>query len=243
MDNAIYVGLSRQMTLQRQLDIAANNLANVDTAGFKLEQLMLQSDPLRPQAGGSRLDPIKYVIDDGVARSFAPGALDATDRKLDFAIDGDGFFQVRTAQGVRYTRDGRFTLDAENKLVTQGGDAVLDDGGSEITLDPNKGEVSVAKTGQISQGGAPGPKVGVVRFADKGRLSKTGEEMFTTAEAAAPAADAQVRQGYLEKSNVQPVLEITHLIEITRSYERVASMMNSAHELSRSAVQRLGKAA
>ena len=237
------VGLSRQMTLQRQLDIAANNIANIDTAGFKIEQLMLQSDPLRPQTGGSRLDPIKYVIDDGVARSFAPGALDATQRQLDFAVEGDGFFQVRTAQGVRYTRDGRFTLDADNRLVTQGGDAVLDDGGAEITLAPAKGEVSVAKTGKISQGGVAGPKLGVVRFANRSGMSKTGEEMFTTAEAAAPAADAQVRQGYLEKSNVQPVLEITHLIEITRSYERISNMMNTACELSRSAVQRLGKAA
>lgn len=243
MDNAIYVGLSRQVTLQRQLDIAANNLANVDTAGFKLEQLMLQSDPLRPQTGGSRLDPIKYVIDDGVARSFAAGALDGTERTLDFAVEGDGFFQVRAPEGVRYTRDGRFTLDAESRLVTQHGDPVLDDGGSEITLDPKKGEVSVARTGRISQGGVPGAKLAVVRFAEKGRLSKTGEEMFATPEAPAPAADAQVRQGWLEKSNVQPVLEITRLIEITRSYERVAAMMNSAHELSRSAVQRLGKAA
>lgn len=237
------VGLSRQMTLQRQLDLAANNLANIDTAGFKLEQLMLQSDPLRPQAGGSRLDPIRYVIDDGVARSFAPGALDATQRQLDFAVEGDGFFQVRTAQGVRYTRDGRFTLDAQNRLVTRQGDAVLDDGGAEITLDPRKGDPSVATNGRISQAGAPGARIGVVRFAERGRLSKTGEELFTTGEAPTPAADAQMRQGFLEKSNVQPVLEITHLIEITRSYERISNMMNACCELSRSAVQRLGKAA
>ena len=243
MDNAIYVGLSRQMTLQRQLDIAANNLANVDTAGFKLEQLMLQSDPLTPTGGGGRQGPIKYVIDNGVARSFAPGALEQTGNPLDLAVEGDGFFQVRTAGGVRYGRDGRFTLDADNKLTTQAGDPVLDDGGSEITLDPKRGQVSIAKTGQISQGGVAGPKVGVVRFADRSGLQKSGDDLFTTAEAPAPAADAQVRQGYVERSNVQPVLEITHLIEISRSYERVAAMMNSAHELSRSAVQRLGKAA
>ncbi len=243
MDNALYVGLSRQLTLQRELDIAANNVANVDTAGFKVEGLMLQSDPLRPQAGRSRLDPIRYVIDDGVTRSFAPGAAEKTAGALDLAIDGAGFFQVRTAQGVRDTRDGRFTLDAQNRLVSQAGDAVLDDSGAEITLDPQKGQVSIAKTGQISQGGAPGAKVGVVRFANLAGLSKTGDDLFTTSEAPAPAPDAGVRQGYVERSNVQPVKEITHLIEITRTYERIAAMMNSAHELSRSAVQRLGKAA
>lgn len=239
----MYVGLSRQLTLQRQLDIAANNLANVDTAGFKLEQLMLQSDPLRPQTGRSRLDPIRYVIDDGVARSFAPGALNQTGGQLDFAVEGDGFFQVRTAQGVRYTRDGRLTLDADNRLTTQAGDPVLDDAGGEITLDPKRGQVSVAKTGQISQGGVPGPRIGVMRFASLSRMSKAGDDLFTSAETPTAATDAGVRQGYLERSNVQPVKEVTALIEITRAYERIASMLNSTHDLSRQAIQRLGRAA
>lgn len=243
MDTTLYVGLSRQLTLQRQLDVAANNLANLDTAGFKVEQLMLQSDPMRPTQGRSRLDPIRYVIDDGVARSFTPGALEKTGASLDMAIDGGGFFQVRTAGGVRYTRDGRFSLDAQNQLTTQAGDAVLDGSGSPITLDPKKGEVSVAKTGQISQGGQPGAKVGVVRFANLGGLSKTGDGLFSSAETPAAAADAGVRQGYLERSNAQPVVEVTHLVEINRAYERIANMLNSAHELSRTAIQRLGKAA
>lgn len=243
MDNAIYVGLSRQLTLQRQLDISANNLANVDTAGFKVEQLMLQTDPLRPQTGRSRLDPIKYVLDDGVARHFTPGALEQTGGTYDLAVEGDGFFQVRTAQGVRYTRDGRFTLDAQNRLTTQAGDPVLDDGGSEITLDPQRGEPSIAKTGQISQRGAPGSKVGVMRFANLSGLSKAGNELFTSPETPVAAPDAGVRQGFIEKSNVQPVLEVSHLIEITRTYERIASMLNSTHELSRQAVQRLGRVA
>ena len=243
MDNTLYVGLSRQLTLQRQLDVAANNLANLDTAGFKVEQLMLQSDPLRPSQGRSRLDPIRYAIDDGVARSFTPGALEKTGSSLDMAIDGAGFFQVQTANGVRYTRDGRFSLAAQNRLVTQAGAAVLDGAGSPITLDPKKGEVSVAKTGQISQGGQPGAKVGVVRFANLSGLSKEGDVLFSSSETPAAAADAGVRQGYLERSNAQPVVEVTHLVEINRAYERIANMLNSAHELSRTAIQRLGKAA
>ena len=243
MDNALHVGLSRQLTLQRQLDIAANNLANLDTAGFKVEQLMLQSDPLRPVTGRSRLDPIKYVIDDGVARSFAPGPLEKTASPLDMAVEGDGFFQVRTSGGVRFTRDGRFSLDAQNQLVTQAGDPVLDGSGSPITLDPKKGDVAVAKTGQISQGGQPGAKIGVVRFANLAGLSKGGDGLFTSAETPAPAADAGVRQGYVERSNAQAMVEVTHLVEINRAYERVATMMNTAHDLSRAAIQRLGKAA
>ena len=243
MDNTLYVGLSRQMTLQRQLDVAANNLANLDTAGFKVEQLMLQSDPMRPTQGRSRLDPIKYVIDDGVARSFTPGAMEKTASPLDLAIDGNGFFQIQTAGGVRYTRDGRFSLNAQNQLTTQAGDAVLDAGGRPITLDPTRGQVSIAKTGQISQGDQTVGKVGVMRFTNLSGLSKEGDGLFTSGETPVAAPDAGVRQGYLERSNAQPVVEVTHLVEINRAYERVASMLDSAHQLSRSAIQRLGKAA
>ena len=241
MDNSLYVGLSRQLTLQRQLDVAANNLANLDTAGFKVEQLMLQSDPM--QARGSRLGPIRYVIDNGVARSFTPGTLEKTSSPLDMAVEGDGFFQVQTPQGPRYTRDGRFSLDAQNQLVTQAGDTVLDSSGSPITLDPKKGDFAVAKTGQISQGGVVGGRIGVVRFANLSGLSKGGDGLFSSSDTPTAATDAGVRQGYLERSNAQPVVEVTHLVEINRAYERIASMMNSAHDLSRSAIQRLGKAA
>ena len=204
---------------------------------------MLQSDPLRPQTGRSRLDPIKYVIDDGVARNFSAGATEKTGAPLDFAVEGDGLFQVSTRDGVRYTRDGRFTLDAQNRLSTQAGDPVLDGSGGEITLDPLKGDVSVAKTGQISQGGVLGAKIGVVRFSRMAGLSKTGDNLLTSSETPAAAPDAVVRQGYLEHSNVQAVAEVTHLIEITRAYERIGQMLTSTHELSRSAIQRLGKAA
>ncbi len=242
MDNALYVGLSRQLTLQRQLDVTANNLANLDTAGFKVEQLMLQSDPLRPAQGGSRLDPIRYVIDDGVARAFTPGALEKTGGPLDMAVQGDGFFQVQTPQGVRYTRDGRFSLDAQNRLTTQAGDPVLDASGSPITLDPKKGDVGIAKTGRVSQGGQSLGRIGVMRFANLSGLSKEGDGLLSSAETPTAAADAGVAQGYLERSNVQPVAEVTHLVEINRAYERISNLLTSAHDLSRSAIQRLGKA-
>ncbi len=243
MDNTLYVGLSRQLTLQRQLDVAANNLANLDTAGFKVEQLMLQSDPLRPAQGGGRSDAIRYVIDSGVARAFTPGALEKTGSSLDMAVEGDGFFQVQTPDGVRYTRDGRFSLDAQNQLTTQAGAPVLDASGSPITMDPTKGEISVAKTGQVSQGGQPGARIGVMRFSNLSGLSKGGDGLYASDETPVAAADAGVRQGYVERSNAQPVVEVTHLVEINRAYERIANMINSAHDLSRSAIQRLGKAA
>ena len=242
MDNALYVGLSRQMTLQRQLDIAANNLANVDTAGFKVESLMLQSDPLTPQRA-PRFGPVKYVLDDGLARDFKQGALEKTGNTYDLAVEGPGYFQVQTPNGVRYTRDGRFGVDTSNQLVDGQGNPVLDASGSPISFDPKKGAPTISKTGLITQDGQTGGKVGVVRFASLSGMSKDGDNYMTSAETPTPAPDAAIRQGVVEHSNVSPVLEVTSLIDITRAYERVANMMNSTQDLSRSAIERLGKAA
>jgi flagellar basal-body rod protein FlgF len=248
MDNTIYVGLSRQMTLQRALDVAANNLANVDTAGFKVESLQVQTDALTPSSVPSS-DPIKYVLDNGLARNFGQGGLEQTSNPLDVGIEGDGFFTVQTAAGPRYTRDGRFGIDAQNQLVDHQGDPVMSQGGSPIVVDPQHGEISIGKDGTISQGGPNGTtqqigKLGVARFASLSALKKQGDNLFDAAGATPTSAtDARVHQGMVERSNVQPVVEMTNLIAITRAYERVTQMMSQTEDLSQSAVQRLGKAA
>jgi flagellar basal-body rod protein FlgF len=243
MDNALYVGLSRQVTLQRALQLAASNIANSDTVGFKVEQLMVRTEAMAPL--GVQMDPIAYVLDQGIARDFGQGPMDQTGAPYDVAIDGDGFFSVQTAQGIRYTRDGRFTVNAENKLVTKNGDPVLSAGGAEIVLNPALPTPAIATDGTISQGTTQLGKLGVVRFEDLAALEKAGDNLYSVKGDLAPAAapDAQLRQGMVERSNVKPVLEITNLIEITRSYERVAQLMNQAQELASRAVERLGRAA
>jgi len=249
MDNTLYVGLSRQVTLQRALDITANNIANVDTAGFKVESLMVQDDPETPASAPST-QPINYVLDHGLARNFGQGALEATGSPFDVAIEGAGFFTIQTANGPRYTRDGRFTIDATGKLTDKQGDPVLDASGSPITLDPRNGQPAIAKDGTISQTSPTGQalqvgKLGVVRFTDLTALSKQGDNLYQAAggQTPIPAATAQIHQGMVEKSNVQPVSEIVRLIDITRAYERVSNMMSQTQDLSESAVERLGKAA
>ena len=244
MNNALYVGLSRQETLQRALDIVANNIANADTAGFKLEQLLVQTEPGSPPSTPDAR-PVNYVLDHGVTRDFTQGSMDQTGNPYDVAVEGLGFFQIQTAGGMRYTRDGRFTVDNKNQLVTKAGDPVMDAGGRPIVLDPTKPEPAIAKDGTISQGGVPGAKLGVYRFPDLAQLQKNGAGLFEAPAAVTPtvATDAVIRQGTIEKSNVQPVLEITNLIEITRAYERVAQMMSATSDLSTQAIERLGKAA
>lgn len=243
MENAAYIGLSRQMTLRRELDIAANNIANADTTGFKVEQLLVgaevgnraRNDAIRPGAS--------FVLDNGVGRDFSQGSLEQTGRSLDFAIEGEGvFFRIQDGGGEAYTRDGAFTIDPEGTLVTKAGLPVLGDGGP-ITIDPVQGPITVGDDGTISQAGVVIGTLGLARFDNLGVLSKDGDGLYRNASNAAPidAAGAQVRQGMLEGSNVNPLIEITNLIEISRAYERASKMVENVQELSRRSVERLGR--
>jgi len=241
MDNTMYVTLSRQMVLHRELDIVANNIANADTAGFKLEDMMTRADQAAPAKTVGLNAPVTFVMDDGVARDFKQGALNATGAPLDLAIDGKGFFTVNTAGGPRYTRDGRFKLDETGKIVTQDGNAVQG-GGGDIVLDPAKGPISIAENGVISQAGQKVGQVDVVSFDDLSALSKDGNNLFrnTTNVQPQPTTAAKIRQGSLEGSNVQTLTQITRLIEINRAYESMTNIMSQTSDLSRRSIQRLG---
>jgi len=232
------------MTLRRELDIAANNIANADTTGFKVEQLLLgteignraRNDAIRPGAS--------FVLDKGVGRDFSQGSLEQTGRSLDFAIDGEGvFFRLQDGAGEAYTRDGAFTIGPQGVLVTKEGLPVLGDGGP-VTMDPAGGSITVADDGNISQDGVTIGRLQLARFDNLAVLSKEGDGLYRNASNAVPidAAGAQVRQGMLEGSNVNPLIEITNLIEITRAYDRASKLIENVSELSRRSVERLGRA-
>jgi len=244
MDNALYVGLSRQMVLRRQLDIVANNIANADTSGFKVEELMQKVNPAEPAYTLQGPRPVKFVGEDGVIRDFGQGALRRTDAPFDLAIEGKGFFQVQSPNGPLYTRDGAFRVDDNGTLVAQNGYPVMDDGGGSVTLDPTLGQVSISQDGTITQGTTRVGKLGVVNFQTLAALQKTGDNFYrnTSNQQPAPAEGSKIRQGMLEGSNVNSILEISKMIEISRAYEQMAKIMDSNTELSKSAVQRMGKA-
>jgi flagellar basal-body rod protein FlgF len=164
VENAAYIGLSRQMTLRRELDIVANNIANADTTGFKVEQLLV-GEEVGERARNAFVRPgVSFVLDNGVGRDYGQAPLAQTSRNLDFAIEGEGaFFKVVDGLGDGYTRDGAFTIDGEGRLTTEGGAAVQGDSG-DIILDPALGEPAVAPDGTISQNGAPVGRLSVVRF-------------------------------------------------------------------------------
>jgi flagellar basal-body rod protein FlgF len=239
MDNAIYVGMSRQMILERELDITANNLANVNTVGFKFESMISNDDPVTMPTPGVPPTAVNFVAGVGVARDFTEGSLTQTGAPLDVAIDGRGFFQINTPAGPRYTRDGRFRVDATGTLVDQDGDPV--DGGGGIVLDPKKGPVSISANGVVSQSGQGVGKIALYNFDSLAALSKDGNNLFRNDSNLTPTAtNAQMRQGFLEQSNVDPVRQITRLIEVNRAYDAMSSMISTTSDLSTSAIQRLG---
>ncbi|ACG77330.1 flagellar basal-body rod protein FlgF [Phenylobacterium zucineum HLK1] len=243
MDNALYVGLSQQMVLRREMEIIANNIANLDTTGFKVESLMQKTDARAPAMTLGGPKPVKFVTADGVARDFGQGALRRTDGELDFAIEGQGFFRLQGPDGERFTRDGRFRTDEIGRLVAQNGSPVMDEGGGEIVIDPEKGQVSVSADGVVSQGAERIGKIGMFTFETLAALEKTGDNQYrnTANLLPQPAAEARLRQGMLEGSNVQAILEITRMVEVSRAYERTNRMIDSEADLSRRSVERLGK--
>lgn len=244
MENAQLVGLSRQLTLRRELDLIANNVANVDTMGFKAQQLLVKEQKLSPAAATEfrRPDrPISFVLDDGNLYDFRPGQMVSTGNDLDVAVDGKGWFAVQTRNGERYTRNGSFALGPDGTLQTRDGNPVLTDGGP-LVLQPAETKISIAADGTISTNQGARGKLKIVDFASAGDLKKVGETLF---EGENPQAATQPRvvQGQVEKSNVRAVVEISRLIEVSRSYQNVTNWMSNVDDLRRSAIEKLAQVA
>lgn len=248
MDNALMIGLTRQMTLRRSMDVVANNIANANTTAFKVETLLLENSPANTAEHSDGPSELQYVETWGMGRDFSQGALELTNRPFDFAIEGDGFFGLETDAGTEYTRDGRFHIDNIGQLVSADGSPVLDaDTRAPIILDPNARDVRVIDGGAVIEDGAQVGRIGVFDVVNRGALSKEGNGRYTLElgpEEAEPLAmfDAVVRQGYVEGSNVSSIVELTDMMQIMRSYASVSKFLKDAEELNRRSIERLGKA-
>lgn len=246
MEHATTIALSRQMTLRRAMDIVANNVANVNTPAFKAESALF-SEFLMPVAeaddrnGAGKVSDLSYVIDSGVHRNLAEGRIEQTGNPLHMAIAGEGYFSVLTEGGERYTRNGHFGIDAQGRLVTGSGDPVLSDAGAPINLNPEDGVIEVGRDGTISQAGQQVGRIGLVSFEDERALKKAGATYYDTDQPAEPVAEPRVLQGAIESSNVQPVVEMTRMIEVMRAYQSAQRSIDKMGELSQSAIRQLGR--
>lgn len=243
MENAQLIGVATQTALKSQLGIVANNIANMNTNGFKAQNVRFE-EYLMPVAeaslfSGNRDQTLSFVHDAESVRDFRPGAHQQTDAPLDVAINGPGWFTVETDQGVRYTRDGSFQLNTDGELITQRGDRVLSDG-APITFSPEDTQIEIAQNGTITSVQGPRGRLTAVVFDNESLLKPIGVNLYDGPDAR-PSENPVFLQGILEKSNTESVTEITKLIDVTRTYESVSKMIKQLDDLREKAIQRLGR--
>ena len=223
------------------MDVAANNLANVATAGFKADALVMEEANRTNAHADADPRDIRFVRDVTLMRDMRQGPIAMTGNPLDVAIEGDGFFMVEGPNGPLFTRDGAFTLTGDGRLVTGDGRAVLNSGGTPIVFDAQGESPVIGRDGVIRVAGVEAGQIGVASFAAPGALSKVGDNLWDAQGQAQGEFEGVVLQGAIEGSNVRPVVELTRLIEISRAYQSAARIVSGADELRKSAIERLGR--
>ena len=238
MDNALhYLALNRQVGLKHEMDIIANNLANLDTTGFRREGVSFTEFVLSAanEDSVSMADTgARYILD----RS---GELTETNAAFDLAIEGPGYFMVQGPEGTILTRAGRFQISQDGILTTPNGMPVLDTGGAQIPIAIDAKDIEISEDGTLSASTGPIAQIGIADV-DAVSLKRYGDTAFSLGDAAFTAvADPKVRQGALESSNVDPVLEIARMIEVTRAYEMAQSVIQDEDERVRETIRTLSE--
>jgi flagellar basal-body rod protein FlgG len=221
---------------QQRLNQVTNNLANVDTAGYKKESVtfgeMLYNVSRDRQRVGKALN---------ILTSHQQGMVQQTGNELDLAITGPGFFKIETPQGPRYTRAGNFELDVDGQLRMPNGGLVVGEGGP-IVVKGNK--VTIDRAGRVEVDGQRVNQLSIVTFANLRDLEKEGENLFRAKGTAAleeAVENPDVKQGFIEKANVNTIKEMTELIDLHRAYEGQQKMIRAIDDIDNLAVSRVGR--
>ncbi|GJL84371.1 MAG: flagellar basal-body rod protein FlgF [Micavibrio sp.] len=237
MENSIYIGLSKQVVLQRNMDIIANNVANMNTNGYR-GQNMVFSEFISDPRGQD--DPLSFVVDHGQYQITDPGSVRITENPLDVSLTGPGFLGIQAPDGeVAYSRDGHFQQGLDGALVSGSGLSVVDQGGSPIIIPSGTTEINIDKKGVISNQNGAIAQLMIVEFEDIQKLEQLGNNLYRTDATTLPAEKTTVAQGTLESSNVKPVIEMTRMISTLRSFQGVQKILQTENERLRGAIQKL----
>ncbi|WP_371060924.1 flagellar hook-basal body complex protein [Rhodosalinus sp. 5P4] len=232
MENASYVTLSRQSGLLREMQSVANNIANASTTGYRKEGVIFAEFVRRIEGGDS--------LSMGALRarhvSDLQGALTRTGDPFDLAVEGPGYFLVETGEGERLTRAGSFTPGPDGELVTPDGHRLLDAGGAPVFAPPNA-EIAIGTDGTLSADGRLVAQIGLYRPTDPLGLQREAGVLFRSEDGVEPEPGGRVLQGFLEKSNVDPVGQVARMIEVQRAYELGQSFLDAENERIRSAIR------
>lgn len=236
MDASGYVTLSRMSGLRREMDLVANNIANIGTQGFKSQGAVF-SEFIADVPDGQSLSMARATA---WHMNLADGVLAQTGGTFDLGIQGEGFFQIETPDGPRLTRAGSFAPSPAGELVNTDGYRLLDAGGAPVFVPPDAAAITIATDGTMSADGTPIGQIGLWRPTDPLTLAYAGGNLLTAGDIE-PVLAAEIRQGFLEESNVQPVTEVARMIEVQRAYEQGQSFLDAEDERVRNMIQTMGR--
>ncbi|MBZ9842524.1 MULTISPECIES: flagellar basal-body rod protein FlgF [unclassified Mesorhizobium] len=238
MQDSLYVALSSQIALERRLDTIADNVANASTIGFRATGVKFED-----MVSGTGPKSVSFASSGKTYLSGAHGALTETGNPFDFAVQGDAWFAIETPAGTVMTRDGRFSMNENGELMSIEGYPVLDGGGAPIQLDPRNGPPKAGADGSLRQNDQLVGAIGLYNF-DPGenfvRYGNSGVVPARTPEPVTDRSDVGIAQGFLEESNVNPVLEMTRLIQVQRAFENTAALMRQTDSSTDDAIKTLG---
>ncbi len=239
MENTIYVGLSSQIALQSRMDMIANNVANIDTAGFKSGNMLFSEHIVTKNSDAH----MSMVSDYANYRDFSQGTMQSTGNPLDVALEGNGFFALQSSDGsTKYTRNGSMLKNNLGQLVSSTGAPYLSSGSQPIVIPADAKEITILADGTVATDQGPVGQLQVVRFENPLGIKPVGDSMYETDQSPIPDnTKTKVQQGMLEGSNVNSVMEMTKMIEVMRRYEGVARMLQKDADMQSSMIQRLSR--
>lgn len=240
MQGNLYVGVAAQVTLQKRLETIAHNVANANTTGFRAEEVRFET-----ALAGAGNDPIAFAVSGPTYLSRRAGDLVRTDNQFDVAVEGNAWLAIQTPTGQAYTRDGRMRMTPVGELQTLNGYPVLDAGGAPVVLDPNAGPPRIARDGSIFQANRQIGAIGLFTIEEAANLTRFENSAVIPDRPAAPVVDftrAGLHQGFTEGSNVNPVMEMSRLIAVTRAFEMVSASLTASESSLQEAIRTLGSA-
>lgn len=237
MESPSLVLLSRQDALERQMAMVANNIANMGTTGFKQERMVFR-DFFNPLQQGEK---IHFVLDRATYRDTTQGPIVQTGNPLDVALEGDAYFTVQTPQGNRYTRGGSFTLNEQGEIINASGAKLLSADGQPLLIPVDSGSIEISPTGMVSTDKGQVGQIGLASFTREQDMTGDGDGLYQTGEVPQQSTATKVVQGGLERANVQPVVEMTQMIEVNRAYQQTQRLLDQENERMRNAIRVLSK--